>query len=66
MNNQLLSVLLSRWYSCSKISDRFDVPSPAPVEVVDPCLMAKVNRNDVVYDLGCGWGYVILICTGVI
>jgi tRNA G37 N-methylase Trm5 len=34
---------------------------PTPDEVVDKMLtMAKVNRNDVVYDLGCGDGRIVI------
>ena len=39
-----------------------DVPYvPTPMEVVDAMLdLAKVNRNDVVYDLGCGDGRIVI------
>ena len=39
-----------------------DVPYvPTPMEVVDVMLdLAKVNRSDVVYDLGCGDGRIVI------
>ena len=39
-----------------------DVPYvPTPTEVVDGMLqLAKVNKNDVVYDLGCGDGRIVI------
>ena len=44
------------------VAPKLDVPYvPTPMPVVDAMLdLAKVNRNDVLYDLGCGDGRIVV------
>ncbi|GAB3385282.1 SAM-dependent methyltransferase [Massilia agri] len=59
-----LSVLPARLLSAQELVEpsRLDVPYvPTPQEVVDRMLaMGKVGKNDVLYDLGCGDGRIVV------
>jgi cyclopropane fatty-acyl-phospholipid synthase-like methyltransferase len=67
MKEKLLSLVVFVWLLVFGVVDaRADFPEeipfvPTPVEVIDKMLeMAKVRRNDVVYDLGSGDGRVVI------
>jgi len=58
----LPSLLLSTRAAAQPAEPRLDVPYvPTPQEVVDKMLeVAKVGRNDVLFDLGCGDGRIVV------
>ena len=53
---------IARAQAQDEIARQLDVPYvPTPVPVVDAMLdMAKVNKSDMVYDLGCGDGRIVV------